>query len=392
MRQRSLDADEAAGRVTLKSATRHPTVYRKRIAQTDQSLRHGDLAQVVVDGESVGYGLWNPRAEATVRMLTWGDVPPDSVWWTLQLEHAVRLRRGLLKLDESTNAYRLINAEGDGLPGLVADRYRDVVTLQTYTLGMYQRAESLARRLADLAGVPHWLVRPGPHTVDQEGFLADGMESPAAPEKVIIEEHGLLYEIHPREGHKTGFFCDQRENRLRLRQFCGGKSVLDLCCYAGGFAVNAAQAGAESVTGVDLDEEAVALARRNARLNKSSIKFVHADAFAYMRDMQRNGRKYDVVVLDPPKLIRHRDEETEGRNKYFDLNQLAASLVAPGGMLLTCSCSGLLSLEDFTLTVRAAVAERSPRLLFRSGAGPDHPVPLNCLETEYLKCLWLQLP
>lgn len=391
LRQRPIENDRPAGVVQLKSPTRHPTVFRKRIAHADQRLSHGDLVQVVADGKTMGYGLWNPRAEATVRILAWGETPPDASWWDGRLKQAVGLRQDLLRLGSSTNAYRILNAEGDGLPGLVADRYRDVIAVQAFTLGMYQRSVEIAQRLAKLCGVPHWLVRTGPSTYEQEGFLGDGFDSGEVPEKVIIEEHSQLYEIHPRQGHKTGFFCDQRENRLRLRTFCAGRSVLDLCCYAGGFALNAAAAGASSVIGVDLDEEAIELARRNARLNKASIKFVHADAFGYMRDAQRNDRQFDVVILDPPKLIRQREEETDGRNKYFDLNQLAATLVAPGGILLSCSCSGLLSMSDFTLTVRAAAAERSPRLLLRSGAGPDHPVALNCLETEYLKCLWMQV-
>jgi 23S rRNA (cytosine1962-C5)-methyltransferase len=381
--------------VRLKSTTRHPTVFRKRIAEVDGQLRHGDLAQVVSDsGDVIGYGTWNPRAEATVRIIRWGQTPPDQRWWDDRLEQAVRLRTevlGMLRAGRST-ACRLVNAEGDGLPGLTADLFADVLCVQAFTLGMYQRAEAIARRLADLAGAKQWLVGTGPSTLEQEGFLAEGISSGSVPRTVVIQEHGLRYEVHPAEGHKTGFFCDQRENRLRLREFCAGKSVLDLCCYSGGFSLNAMQAGAASVTGVDLDEEAVASARRNAQLNGASIRFVHADAFAYMRDMQRNGQRFDVIVLDPPKLIRQRSEDREGRNKYFDLNQLAASLVAPGGLLVTCSCSGLLSMEDFTLTVRAATAERNPQLLHRTGGGADHPVALNCLETEYLKCLWLHVP
>ncbi len=391
--QRALDSGSPADLPVLRinSPTRSSTLFRKRIGEVDPRAKHGDLVKVVTGGDAlVGYGLWNPRAEAAVRLLT-TEAPPDSGWWTARLESAVQLRRDVLKLDAATNAYRLVNAEGDGLPGMVADRYDDVLALEIFSLGMYQRGEAIARRLAELAGLAHWVVRPGPSTLEQEGFAAEGFASPGAPEKVQIREHGVRYELSPAAGHKTGFFCDQRENRLRLREFCRGKSVLDLCCYTGGFALNALQAGAAEVTSVDLDEEAIRLARRNAQLNKGSIKFVHADAFAYMRDMQRNGRTYDVLILDPPKLIRGRDEAAEGQSKYFDLNKLAASLVAPGGLLLTCSCSGLLSMEQFTMTVRAATSERRPQLLARTGAALDHPISLGQLETEYLKCLWLRM-
>ncbi len=378
--------------VRLRSETRHPTVFRKRIAEVSPQARHGDLVKVeTVDGIKLGYGTWNPRAEATVRILSW-DAPPSSTdWWKDQLEFAVRSRKQL-QLDRVTNAYRIVNAEGDFLPGLVVDRYDDVLSLETFTLGMYQRGEAIAQTIASSLGLKHWIVRPGPAVMEQEGFMADGFASPKCPEKITIREHGVNYEVTPSEGHKTGFFCDQRENRLRLRDFCKGKSVLDLCCYNGGFAINAALAGASEVTAVDLDEEAIKVARRNAQLNKANqIRFVHADAFSYLRDIQRNGKTFDVVILDPPKFIRSRDEEVIGQGKYYDLNKLAAPLVERGGLLLTCSCSGLFSMDDLTRTVRAACGERKPQILMRTGAGMDHPVAMNCLESEYLKCLWLRM-
>jgi len=392
--QRPLDegAEGTLPVVKLKSPTRNPTVFRKRIAEVDQKMKHGDLVQVrTVENEFVGYGIWNPRAEATVRILSWDQFPTASGWWMPRLHDAVSLRQEMLQLDQKTGAYRVINAEGDSLPGIVVDRYGDVLSLEAFSLGMYQRAEAIAQILSARMSIPHWVVRPGPATLEQEGFSVEGFASPGAPRKVLIREHEIAYEINPFDGHKTGFFCDQRDNRLLLRNFCHGKSVLDLCAYTGGFAINAAQAGAREVTAVDLDEEAIRLARRNAQLNKASIKFVHADAFAYMRDMQRNGKTYDVVILDPPKLIRSRDEAAEGQSKYFDLNKLAASLVNSDGLLLTCSCSGLFSMDELTRTVRAACGDRRPQLLLRTGAAADHPVALSSLESEYLKCLWLKM-
>lgn len=388
----TLNDDAEIPVVNLRSETRHPTVYRKRLASTPAKAKHGDLVKIeTIDGVDVGYGIWNPRAEATVRILSWDEAPISGGWWKDRLDFAVRARKQL-KLDDVTNAYRLIHAEGDFLPGIVIDRYNDVLSVEAFTLGMYQRAEAIVQSLASSLQLKHWIVRPGPASFEQEGFLADGFASPNAPKQVLIKEHGLTYELNPSEGHKTGFFCDQRENRLRLRDFCKGKSVLDLCSYSGGFSMNAAYAGASEVTAVDLDEEAIKLARRNAQLNKlNHVKFVHADAFSYMRDMQRNGKTFDVVILDPPKLIRSRDEMVEGQEKYFDLNKLAAPLVDRGGLLLTCSCSGLFSMEEFTKTVRAACGERRPQMLMRTGAGMDHPVAMNCLESEYLKCLWLRM-
>ncbi len=216
----------------------------------------------------------------------------------------------------------------------------------------------------------------------------------------MVEEYGTRFRVRFEGGHKTGFFCDQRENRQRLAEFCRGKQVLDLCCYTGGFSVQAAKlGGAAQVTGVDLDHHPLELARENANLNQVRVKFVQADAFAYMRDMLSHGRQYDVVVLDPPKLIRTRAEVEEGTRKHFALNRYAMQLVRPGGILLSCSCAGLLQEAEFVnlLVAAARRAEADPtskpgreiRILAKSGAGPDHPVAGNCLETEYLKAVWM---
>ena len=228
--------------------------------------------------------------------------------------------------------------------------------------------------------------------------------------------HGVLarrsFRVLFEGGHKTGFFCDQRENRRRLAGYCAGKSVLDLCCYTGGFALQAKKLGnAAEVTGVDLDEEPIRLARENAGLNQARINFVVSDVFAYMRDMLRNNRQYDVVVLDPPKLIRSRDEFDEGRRKHFDLNRLAMQLVRPGGLLLSCTCSGLLDEAEFlkllarapparpdgsggresTATGRPRHEARSLQILEKTGAAADHPVASNCPEGEYLRAVWMRV-
>ncbi len=204
----------------------------------------------------------------------------------------------------------------------------------------------------------------------------------------------MRFQIDLTHGHKTGFFCDQRENRLALAQFTGGTEVLDLCSYSGGFAVYAAALGhARQVTAVDLDEQAVALAQRNANLNRiarSDLQTVHADAFVYLRQMQQTGKQFDVVILDPPKFIASREEFEEGRMKYFDLNRLALTAVKPGGLLVTCSCSGLLSEEEFFAILRGAGrgARRRVQVLRTTGPGPDHPVMTDHPESAYLKCLW----
>src|SRR5262249_11345576 len=195
-------------------------------------------------------------------------------------------------------------------------------------------------------------------------------------------------------GHQTGFFCDQRDHRGELARFCSGRTVLDLCCYTGGFGLNALVRGqAREVTCVDLDEHAVALARDNGHANQVRLEVIHADAFGYARQMQLNGKTYGVIVLDPPKLILDRDEIPAGKRKYFDLNVLAMKLVEQGGLLVSCSCSGLLDAAEFLALLGAAArnAGRHAQLIKLAGAAADHPVSLNALEGSYLKVAWLRV-
>jgi 23S rRNA (cytosine1962-C5)-methyltransferase len=388
--------------VRLRSVTHRSAVFRKMMDRADDWARPGDLVAVESpDGGRLGYGLFNPRAEIVVRMLRTGEPIPDESFWQSRLEAAVRLRHDVLRLPTANEAYRVIHADADGLPGLVVDRYGDVLSAEAHSLAMYQRTDAILDRLAKLLGTRYTFVQVPAQSHGQEGFQADPRRSADAPKHVVITEHGTKFRVHFGQGHKTGFFCDQRENRQRLASFCAGKSVLDLCCYTGGFAIQAKRLGAAAdVTAVDLDEAAIALARDNAKLNQQQIRFIHADAFAYMRDMLQNTRQYDVVVLDPPKLIRSRREFDEGKRTHFDLNRLAMQLVRPGGLLLTCSCSGLLSEPDFLKLLFAAARPRdasgneatssSWQILGRTGAGPDHPVALDVPETEYLKAVWLR--
>jgi 23S rRNA (cytosine1962-C5)-methyltransferase len=296
-------------------------------------------------------------------------------------------------LEAVTDAYRLVHAEGDGLPGLAVDRFAGVLSAEAFSLGMYQRGAELLSRLAEACGAGSWILRPGPASSVQEGFEAETLRSPGAPASVVVQEYGTRFRVRFESGHKTGFFCDQRENRRRLAALCRGRSVLDLCCYTGGFAIQAKKLGqAADVTAVELDEEPLKLARENANLNQVRVNFVQADAFAYMRDMLRNGRLYDVVVLDPPKLIRDRDEFDEGRRKHVDFNRLAMQLVRPGGLLVSCTCSGLLGRDEFLTLLRAAVRPpRAIQFLETTGAAGDHPVAANCPEGEYLQAAWMRV-
>ncbi len=406
------DAGQPIPAVFLRAPTHYPLIYRKRIRRVDDQARPGDLVAVYSESESgnspelIGYGYYNPRSEIVVRLLRWGPQLPDADFWDATLAQAVRLRRDVLRLDEVTTAYRVVHAEADGVPGLVVDRLADTLSAEVFSLGMYQRCGEILARLARLCGAQHTLIQAGPQVLAHEGFTASPRPSEGMPASVVVEEFGTRFRVQFEAGHKTGFFCDQRDNRRQLASLCRGRSVLDLCCYTGGFAIQALRLGqAAEVTGVELDEEPLRLARANAALNRVHPRFVQADVFPFMRDMLRGGRQYDVVVLDPPKLIRSRAEIDSGSRKYFDLNRLAMQLVRPGGILLTCTCSGLMPRETFLRIIYAAARQartpgedssadavpgpaRTLQVLAQTGAAPDHPVAASCPETEYLQAVW----
>ena len=401
--------------VFLRSPTWHPLVYRKRIRSVDGNARPGDLVAVYApvldepdrEPQLLGYGLYNPRSEISLRIIRFSPELPDDAYWYSLLTRALELRTDFLRLPEHTDAYRLIHGESDGFPGLVVDRLGDVLSAEAFSLGMFQRCGPILAHLSQLCGTQHTLIQTAPQMLGQEGMESNPIGSANLPSQVTIQEYGTRFRIRFGEGHKTGFFCDQRENRRQLAAYCEGRNVLDLCCYTGGFAIQAKKLGnATDVTGVDLDEAPLQLARQNADLNQVRVRFVQADVFPYMRDMLRSGKQFDVVVLDPPKLIRTRAEIEEGTRKHFDLNRLAMQLVRPGRLLLSCTCAGLLPQDEFLRLIYAAARQATPRdaeepqrrprprslqILAKTGAAPDHPVVSNCLETEYLSAVWMRL-
>jgi 23S rRNA (cytosine1962-C5)-methyltransferase len=382
----------------LKYFTFQPAIFPRLLGQASPDARPGDFVNVYdKNGNLAGGGLFNPRAKIPLRVVCHSTEPVNESYFETAIRRAAELRRTLFKLDEATEAYRLINSDGDGLSGLTIDRYGETLLCEVTSLGIAQRLPKWLPLLHELAGTRFARVQVDHDLGSLEGIKPSTFNetNAAAPRVVKIREHGVRYEVDFAEGHKTGFFCDQRDNRRGTRRFVDGARVLDLCCYTGGFSLNAKLGGAADVTSVDLDEAAIAQAKRNANLNQARLKFVHADAFAYARQMQQNAEKWDVVILDPPKFIFTRDDHGnwEGRQKYEDLNLLAISLVKPGGIFVTCSCSGLLPLEDFEANVIKAAHRQNKRLQFfdRTGPGPDHPVYSNCLESRYLKLLWARV-
>lgn len=354
----------------------------------------GDVVAVYdKKGERFGSGFYNPHSNITLRMLCFDASPIDAAYFRDVIGRAVSLRRNVLRLDESTNAYRVFYSEGDGMSGLVVDRFDDVLSIDVFSYGVYQQLESLIPILHEACGTTKLRIHVGERVGRLEGFDGLSRLSPGL-RSVRVVENGHRFAVDFETGHKTGFFCDQRDNRLGFSKLVVDRDVLDLCCYTGGFSVYAATSGnARSVTGVDLDETALDQARHNGNLNQAKIRWVHADAFHYVRQMIANDRRWDAVVVDPPKLITDRNSVDEGRRKYYDLNRLSLALVSPGGLFLTCSCSGLMSADSFEKTVLQAArsSRRKLQILGHSGASADHPVMSNCLEGRYLKAIWARV-
>ncbi|MEY4201099.1 MAG: hypothetical protein RLZZ265_2839, partial [Verrucomicrobiota bacterium] len=362
------------------------------IGGASPDAKPGDFVAVFdKEGRRFGSGLWNPRARVPLRVLHHGEEQVGEEFFEAQLTRALDLRQNLLGLDASTDAYRVVHSDGDGLSGLVVDRFGDTLSVEVHSLGMFQRLGKLLPLIHQRLGTTRQVI-----SVDDFIARVEGIRfAPANDVRMVkIREHGVRYEVNFTSGHKTGFFCDQRENRRRLAALVKGKRVLDCCSYTGGFALAAkVLGGAEEVTAVDLDEKAIEQGKRNANLNQARIEWVHCDAFSFARQMQRNGTKWPVVILDPPKFLLSREEELEGRRKYEDLNGMGMNVLEPGGLLVTCSCSGLIDMEGFEQLVTRAAYRLGKRLQFldRTGAGADHPVMANCLESRYLKVIWARV-
>ncbi|WP_438482145.1 class I SAM-dependent rRNA methyltransferase [Oleiharenicola lentus] len=386
----------------LKFVSFQPAIFPRMLGEVSSDARPGDLVNVYDKfGNRVGIGLFNPRAKMPLRVVSHTAEPLGEEYFESAIRRAVALRRDMFKLDAQTEAYRVINSDGDGISGLTIDRYADVLYCDVYSLGIFHRLPKWLPLLHELLGTKHVRIHVDHDIGSLEGIKPSQLKhlTESAPDKVRIKEHGVKFEVDFAEGHKTGFFCDQRDNRKRFGTLVKGMRVLDLCSYTGGFSINAILGGASEVTAVDLDENVIVQGRRNANLNQVSpnkLKWVHADAFAYAKQMQKNGEKFDAVLCDPPKFVMTRDPvfAAEGMRKYSDLNTIAASLVNPGGLFVTCSCSGLVTLETFEACVIKGVHRLNRRLQIfdRTGPGVDHPVYSNCLESRYLKLLWARVP
>ena len=379
-------------RLKIERKSNHPWVFQKMVDKPVAKPKPGSIVDVVdATGLWVGRGFYNGHSRISLRILTEdADEAVDEAFFERRIAEAVRLRREVLRLDEVTDAYRVIHSEGDGLSGLVVDRFADTLVIEFFAAGMYRQRDVIRRCLLEHFPGRTIYAFAEEHVQKQESF---DCATPPAPAPSVIHEHGVRFHAAPGSKHKTGFFADQRDNRETLARFCAGKRVLDLCCNSGGFGIYAKTiGGADEVVGVDLDEEILAVAEKNARLNNVKLRFVQADIFHWLRDT-KIAQSFDVVILDPAKMTRDREQVIPALKKYLDMNKLAMSAVKPGGILLTCSCTGLVSEEQFLDMLRRAAfyAGRTVQVLKVGGAGADHPWQAHVPESRYLKAVFCRV-
>ncbi|MCE9637905.1 MAG: class I SAM-dependent rRNA methyltransferase [Planctomycetes bacterium] len=367
-------------------------IFRKMVREADERTPPGSVVRVLDrDGLFVAQAFWNPRSELALRVLSRDEAPIDDEWFRRTVARAVALRKDVLRLDGVTNAWRAVFSEADGIPGLIVDRFANVLSCQVSTLGAYRAFPVLIDELKKRLGATVVHVSADPKIAKLEGFPVPQSAGDAA--RVVIREHGLDFEVDCAGGHKTGFFLDQRDSRLRVRELARGRRALDLCSYTGGFALNAAKGDAASVTAVDLDEKAVAQARYNADLNKlgAKIKFVHADVFEHLRSLK--GALPELVIVDPAKQAMQKDDVQRALGYYHDLNALVFEHCAKDALVLSCSCTGMVSEHAFldALSQAAISARRSVTFLEVRGAPADHPVPSNFPQARYLKAVLVRV-
>jgi 23S rRNA (cytosine1962-C5)-methyltransferase len=374
---------------------RHPWVFSGAVARVEGDPQPGaEVVLVTEHGEFVARGLFNPLSNIQVRLYGWeAETPLDEAFWSSRLDDAIRLRRDVLQLLQPNSACRIVFSEADGLSGLVVDRYGDWLTVQITSLALASRREILTRLLDEkLTPAGMWL-RTERGIREAEGLeISDGLLCGNAPPRpLFIVEHDVHYGIDFVEGQKTGFFIDQRDNRRALAAYVRGGRVLDVCCYSAGFAMNAVRhGGAHEVLAIDVSEPALTTARANAERNglTQTIRFEKADAFKALEGLRGAGERFDLVVLDPPKLARHARGVSEALRGYHSLNRLAMDVVADDGILVTCSCTGHVERVMFENMLADAARSAKRRLQFLEvrGAAADHPTSVTCAETDYLKC------
>lgn len=372
----------------------HLWVYAGHLGQVVGQPAAGDVVDVLTpNGRFYGRGFFNPSSKIRVRLLTFKDEPIGEAFWKSRIQQAIRLRQRVVN---QTNAYRLIYGEGDRLSGLIVDRYDQTLVMQTLSYGMDCQKDLVADLLVKELNVARVFLRNDGKSRQLEGLpLERGFLRGSGSTHAEIQEGTARFVVDIERGQKTGWFCDQRENRVAAAKLAAEAEVLEVFCHTGAFGIQAALAGATSVEGLDVSEETLVLAREHASRNHVDAQCIYrkADAFEEMRNLVKAGRRYDLVMLDPPAFARSKQALPGALAGYKDINLLGLRLLKPEGFLVTSSCSHPVSGEDLWMAIRLAArdAKREIRLIEQRGQSADHPILASMPETRYLKCFILQV-
>ena len=379
---------------------RHPWIFEGSVDRLEGRARAGDTVDVIAgNGRRLGRAAWSPHSQIRARLWSFdAEETIDHAFFKRRIAAAAAARAALPEL-RGQQGLRLIHGESDGLPGVIADRYGDTVVVQLNSAGADKWRDAIAAALVQATGCARVFERSDSDVRTLEGLQArSGFLHGDAPEAdPLIEEHGIRLEVDIRGGHKTGFYLDQRENRLLVRQLAEGRSVLNCFCYTGGFSLQALAGGAAQVLSIDSSGPALESARRNLALNPrlpaARAEWRDADVFEELRALRKSGARFDLVILDPPKFAPSAAHAGRAARAYKDINLLGFRLLNPGGLLMSYSCSGGIGVELFRQIVAGAASDAGvdARILRRLSAAPDHPVALAFPEGEYLKGVLCQV-
>lgn len=378
----------------------HPWVFAGSVERFEGRARPGDTVELVsARGEPLARAAWSPHSK--IRARVWSFDPNETIddaFFKRRVAAAVARRQGLPGL-RGQHALRLVNGESDGLPGVIADRYGDTAVLQLSSAGAEAWRDALATALQRVTGCARIYERSDTEVRGLEGLepCTGWLRGDPAESPLVIDEHGLLMEVDFVSGHKTGCYLDQRDNRRLCRELSSGRDVLDCFCYTGGFSLNALAGGSRSVLSIDSSATALESVRRNLQLNaqlaQGRIEWRQANVFEALRELKRTERRFDLIVLDPPKLAPSAAHAERAARAYKDINLFGLRLLNSGGLLMTFSCSGGVGPELFQKIVAGAAIDAAvdARIIGRLGASPDHPFCLSFPEGEYLKGLLCQV-
>ena len=378
---------------------RHPWIFEGSVARLNGRAKPGDTVDVLdADGRVLARAAWSPKSQIRARIWSFdSQTIIDDAFFKRRVADAVARRQAMPQL-AGQEGMRLIHGESDGLPGVIADRYGDTICLQLTAAGPDKWRKAIVGALVKATGVTRVYERSDSDVRGLEGLEpVTGWVHGEAPDAALsIDENGVRLGVDVVGGHKTGFYLDQRDNRLLTRDLAAGKAVLNCFCYTGGFSLQALAGGAASTLSIDSSGPALVGARANLAMNPqldaSRAEWLEADVFEALRVFRKEGRRFDLIVLDPPKFAPSAAHAERAARAYKDINLLGFRLLNPGGYLMTYSCSGGIGLELFQKIVAGAAVDagRDARILRRLAAGPDHPIALHFPEGEYLKGLLVQ--